>query len=188
MRYIRHSTQTDVLIGPVISDTDFKTVKTDLAYNAAGIDVDVFKNATKVDVTLANSAGDGYWRYSDHGFYVVTLSTTDTNTVGRLKFAFAATGYLLAWSDYTVLSAVVYDALIAGTDNFDVNVISMATDTVTADALKTDAVTEVVNAINSLATYGLAALNTLLVTTGIKATSVPNVTLAETQGLSLIHI
>lgn len=37
----------------------------------------------------------------------------------------------------------------------------------------------IVAAINELATYGLTALNTLLVTTGIKAASVPNVTLAN---------
>jgi hypothetical protein len=37
----------------------------------------------------------------------------------------------------------------------------------------------IVAAINELATYGLTALNTLLVTTGIKAATVPNVTLAN---------
>ena len=37
----------------------------------------------------------------------------------------------------------------------------------------------IVAAVNEFATYGLTALNTLLVTTGIKATSVPNVTLAN---------
>lgn len=37
----------------------------------------------------------------------------------------------------------------------------------------------IVAAINELTTYGLTALNTLLVTTGIKAASVPNVTLAN---------
>ena len=40
-------------------------------------------------------------------------------------------------------------------------------------------VTAITAAINELATYGLTALNTLLVSTGIKATSVPAVTLAN---------
>ena len=37
----------------------------------------------------------------------------------------------------------------------------------------------IANAVSDLATYGLAALNTLLVSTGIKATTVPAVTLAN---------
>jgi hypothetical protein len=42
----------------------------------------------------------------------------------------------------------------------------------------------IVIAIKEYATYGLEALNTLLVTTGIKAASVPAVTLAEGQAMT----
>jgi hypothetical protein len=42
-------------------------------------------------------------------------------------------------------------------------------------------ISAIVTAINSLATYGLTALNTLLVTTGIKAATIPAATLAANQ-------
>ena len=53
MRVLKQSTQTDVLIGPLIDDGDFKAVEESVAYNATGIDVDVIKGVTKADVTLS---------------------------------------------------------------------------------------------------------------------------------------
>lgn len=113
MRYVRQSTQTDIIIGPLVDDTDFKTAETAVAYNAAGIDVDAIKNGTKADITLANSAGDGYWRHVANGYYALTLSTAHTETVGRLRVTFVATGVLAAWEDFQVVEEAVYDAMFA---------------------------------------------------------------------------
>lgn len=49
------------------------------------------------------------------------------------------------------------------------------------DAPNATGISAIVAAINSLATYGLTALNTLLVTTGIKAATIPAATLAANQ-------
>jgi hypothetical protein len=132
--YLKQSTQVSVPVGPLFDSTDFISEKTDVAYNAAGIDVDVIKSGTtKADVTLANSAGDGYWRHVSNGNYAVTLSTTDTNTLGSLRVTFKATGVLDWWQDFEVVPAAVYDSIIAGSDKLPVDVQEISSDAMAAD-------------------------------------------------------
>ena len=115
MRFLRGSTQQDIVIGPVWNTTD-GTFKADLAYNAAGIDCNLNKGGSaKTDVSLANSAGNEYFRADVNGYYLLTLSTTDSNTAGRLRVTLQATGYVMAPTDYTVLSGAVYDVLFGST-------------------------------------------------------------------------
>lgn len=133
MRVLKQSTQVDVLIGPLIDDGDFKSVEESVAYNATGIDVDVIKGVTKADVTLANSAGDGYWRHVANGYYAVTLSTTDTGTLGRLRVTFEATGVLPCWECFVVVPANIYDSLIAGSDKLYVDAVEISSSSTAAD-------------------------------------------------------
>lgn len=133
MRVLKQSTQVDVLIGPLIDDGDFKSVEESVAYNATGIDVDVIKGVTKADVSLANSAGDGYWRHVANGYYAVTLSTTDTGTLGRLRVTFEATGVLPCWECFVVVPANIYDSLIAGSDKLYVDAVEISSSSTAAD-------------------------------------------------------
>jgi hypothetical protein len=121
VRYLRQSTQGTIVLGPLTSNADYVTPTT-VTSGAAGIDVDVYKVGAKSDVTLAGSAGDGYWIHVANGYHALTLSTGHTDTVGRLKATFNATGVLPFFADYTVLPAVIYDAFIAGTDEFPADV------------------------------------------------------------------
>ena len=136
MRVLKQSTQVDVLIGPLIDDGDFKTVEESVAYNATGIDVDVIKGVTKADVSLANSAGDGYWRHVANGYYAVTLSTTDTGTLGRLRVTFEATGVLPCWECFVVVPANIYDSLIAGSNKLYVDAVEISSSSTAADNLE----------------------------------------------------
>ena len=136
MRVLKQSTQTDVLIGPLIDDGDFKAVEESVAYNATGIDVDVIKGITKADITLADSAGNGYWRHVINGYYAVTLSTTDTGTLGPLRVTFEATGVLPCWEDFLVVPANVYDAMVAGTDKLQVDAVEVSSSSTAADNLE----------------------------------------------------
>ena len=133
MRVLKQSTQVDVLIGPLIDDGDFKSVEESVAYNATGIDVDVIKGVTKADVSLANSAGDGYWRHVANGYYAVTLSTTDTGTLGRWRVTFEATGVLPCWECFVVVPANIYDSLIAGSDKLYVDAVEISSSSTAAD-------------------------------------------------------
>lgn len=155
MRFLRQSTQQTIVLGPLSSNADYIYSPSTVAYNATGIDVDVYKVGTKADVTLAGSPGDGYFVHVANGYHALTLSASDSDTVGRLKVTFAATGILPFAADYTVLPAVVYDALIAGTDNLDVNVtqwLGTGAPANTGDAY----------AIVSNGTYGNSAIETLV--------------------------
>src|SRR5690606_28493566 len=99
----------------------------------------------------------------ENGYYSCPLSTTDTNTVGRLTVAVSESGALPVWAEYMVLPANVYDSLVGGSDMLQVDVTqwrgtqpntlvsnrvdasvgAMASNTLTASALATDAVSEI---------------------------------------------
>jgi hypothetical protein len=113
MQFLRQSTVTDIVIGPLISSSDGITEET-VAYNASGIAVGVYKNGVRSALTLIGSAGNEYWREDHGGYHLLTLSAADTGTLGRLRVEFVATGILSAWEDCQVLPAAVYDALIVG--------------------------------------------------------------------------
>lgn len=138
MKVIKQSTKTDVLVGPLVDDTDFKSPEESVAYNATGIDVDVIKGITKADITLANSAGDGYWRHVINGYYALTLSTTDTGTLGPLRVTFEATGVLPCWEDFLVVPANVYDAMVAGTDYLKSDAVEISSSTTAANAVESN--------------------------------------------------
>lgn len=119
--WLKQSTQTDIVIGPIWSTTD-GALKADLAYNAAGINCDIYKNGTKADITLANSSGNGYFRAgSGEAQYILTLSTTDTNTLGRARITLSATGFYMKPQDFLVVPANVWDSLF-GSDKLQVDV------------------------------------------------------------------
>jgi hypothetical protein len=99
---LKFNTQQDIVIGPIVSSTDFG-LKTDLAYNAAGIAVNAFKyDGTAVTATLANSAGDWYWRHDANGYYLLTVPASTCNPCGNLTIAVKATGILPCWEKFVV--------------------------------------------------------------------------------------
>jgi len=135
--FLKQSTQTDIVIGPVWATAD-GALKSDLAYNASGINCDIYKGGTKSDITLTNSSGNGYFRAgSGEAQYILTLSTTDTNTVGRVRITLSATGYYCKPVDYFVLPANVYDSLV-GSDYLKTEVVEISGDSAAADNLEAD--------------------------------------------------
>jgi hypothetical protein len=137
MQYLRQSTSVSVVIGPIWSTTD-GALKSDLAYNASGINCDIYKNGTKADVTLANSAGDGYFRAaSGEALYLLTLSTGHTDTLGRLEISLSATGYYMKPRSYMVVPANVWDSMF-GADYLKTEVVEISGDSTAADNLEAD--------------------------------------------------
>lgn len=137
MKLLKQSTQHDIIIGPLLDNTDYKTPEEAVAYNAAGIDVDVIiDGATKIDVTLAGVVGDGYWRHVANGYYALTLGTAHTGTTGPLRVTFEAAGVLPCWEEFTVVPAHVFDALITGTDYLFTDVRKISNSSVAADAVE----------------------------------------------------
>jgi len=127
MRFLKQSTAATVNLGPFIDDSDRKTPKTSLTidYNS----IYLSKNGGSFNVKNNLSAAE----HSSGGHYLCSLNTTDTNTLGTLRMFANITGALPVWEDFMVVPAVVYDALIAGSDNLNVNVAEISDDSTAAD-------------------------------------------------------
>lgn len=145
--FLRQSTASQSrLIGPFVDETDFKTAETALTIN--NTDIKLRANGT----TLSNKNSGG-GTHQANGTYSVTWDATDTANLGELFFSVVVSGALQVFGSYTVLPAQVYDSLFLGTDKLQVHAdeitnglitaAAIATGAVDADALASDAVTEI---------------------------------------------
>jgi hypothetical protein len=132
MRFLRQNTATIVSVGPFYDKTDGVTIETGLTITNERItlvaDTDDGSAPTNIldNVTGATSgtANDlNYITGNDAGMMQLELSAANINRVGRLLLSITdAANHVPVFHEFTILPAVVYDAMIAGTDNFDVNV------------------------------------------------------------------
>jgi len=140
MPMIPVDTAVQILVGPLIDDTDFKTRETGVAYNAAGMDVDLLKSSdtgtpTTTGITLT-TAGANDWIELSGGYYYVELTAAQNNVEGKLKLIGIATGILPFESiEYDVVPLLVYNSLVAGSDNLQVDTIQFAGSTVPAPSV-----------------------------------------------------
>ena len=126
MRPLKASTATNVKIGPFLDSTDGVTAETGLTISQA--DVRLSKNGG--DFAQKNEASAA--THDESGYYDCPLDITDTGTVGRLRLAVSEAGALPVWEDFVVLPAVVYDALIGGSDYLQVHAREMDDNLITA--------------------------------------------------------
>ena len=163
MSILKQSTAATIKLGPFVDDKDGKTAETGLTISQA--DIRLSKNGGDFAQTN-NSAGA---TADEFGYYDVPLDTTDTNTLGRLRVAVLESGALPVWQEFIVVAANVYDSLFS-TDKLDCAVVEIATDALTAAAVKADAVTKIQN--------GLATPTNITAGT---ITTVTNLTTAPTD-------
>jgi hypothetical protein len=123
MLYLKQSTSVVVSLGPFVDKTDGVTPETGLvsAIDHATTGILLSKNGGALTIRSQAVTASTYDAY---GNYRVTLSTTDTGTIGTLRMQFIETATCLpVWMDFHVLAANVYDSLFgAATDKLDVNV------------------------------------------------------------------
>lgn len=115
MTFLRQSTAATIKLGPFVDSSDGVTAETALTISQA--DVRLSKNGG--DMAQKNSATSA--THDEIGYYDVSLDTTDTNTLGRLRVMVSESGALPVWHDFIVLPANVYDSLIAGSDVLNAN-------------------------------------------------------------------
>lgn len=117
--FLKQSTSATVLIGPFLDDADGKTAETALTISQA--DVLLSKNggalAQKNDTNSATHDASGY--------YACALNSTDTGTLGRLRLCVSESGALPVWHTFTILPANVYDSIIGGSDNLQVDTVQV---------------------------------------------------------------
>lgn len=114
--YLKQSTNSQQrLVGPFVSDSDFKTVQTGLTI--ANTDVKLSKNGAS---GANKNSGGGTHR--NNGMYALTFDATDTDTVGELALSIVVSGALVVAARYFVLEESIYDALFAASAaGFDAN-------------------------------------------------------------------
>src|SRR5690606_5151262 len=104
---LRQSTAVTVEVGPFLDSTDGSTAETGLTITQP--DIRLSKNGG----SFAQKSAAGTATHMENGYYSVSLSTTDTNTVGRLRLHVNKSGALPVWMDFQVVEEAVYDALFA---------------------------------------------------------------------------
>lgn len=116
MMFLKQSTAVDVPVGPFVDSTDGNTAETALTITQP--DIRLKKNGA----AWAQKSAAQTLSHEEAGWYEVSLSTTDTDTLGHLMLAIHESGALPVWREFMVLPANVYDGLVGGTDVLQVDV------------------------------------------------------------------
>jgi len=135
-----------VILGPCIDDTDFKTREEALTYDQAGMEIDVILE--KADGTITTTAvtpttgGDYDWTHTDQGYYELELPASggasyNNDEEGILTVVGYCTGVLPFRSvAYDIVPTKVYNSIVDGSDNLEVDVVAISGDSTAADNLE----------------------------------------------------
>ena len=117
MRFLKQSTAFTFRIGPFL-DTDGAAV-TSLTISQADIQI------SKAGGAFAQTSASPTTTHDADGWYQCPLTSTDTNTLGSLTVQIDEAGAVPVWEHFMVLPANVYDSLIAGSDNLQVDTVQV---------------------------------------------------------------
>ncbi|REJ65847.1 MAG: hypothetical protein DWQ31_16680 [Planctomycetota bacterium] len=106
--YLKQSTAVTVKLGPFLDDTDGKTPENALTLTQS--DFRLSKNGG--DMAQKNQSSNA--TFDEIGVYDVSLNTTDTNTIGRLRIDVLKSGALPVWKEFMVLDGNSYDRQVLG--------------------------------------------------------------------------
>jgi len=117
MQFLKQATASQIVIlGPFLDSTD--GVSLENALSIANTDILVNKHGL---ATLVAKNSGGATVIGSSGYYQATLDATDTSAAGRLTIAVTMSGALPVWHEFTVLPALVFDSLVLGSDNLQVD-------------------------------------------------------------------
>ena len=129
--FLRQSTASqEVIFSKFVDSTDGDTSETGLTI--ANTDIKLYKGGATTSVNK-NSGGA---THATDGDYSAVFDATDTDTLGNLKATIHVAGALYVEETFTVLSQLVYDSIIAGTDNLQVDSIQISGDASAADNME----------------------------------------------------
>ncbi len=142
MRFLRTNTATIVTVGPFYDKTDGVTIETALTITNERISFVVDLNDGSAptlvldNVTGATSGTSNDLNYitnCDAGLMQLELSAANTNYHGRAFLTVTdAANHCPVFHEFMILPALVYDSIIAGTDNLQVDTIQVGGTTQTA--------------------------------------------------------
>ena len=121
MNYLKQSTTITIQLGPFLDEDDGKTAETALTVSSTDVWL------SKGGAVFANPNDANAAAHDRVGWYRKQINATDTGTLGRLIVSVHEAGALPVWREFMVIPANVYDSLVAGTDDLDVQVEGIAT-------------------------------------------------------------
>lgn len=132
MQLLKQSTQVKIPVGVIVDASDGFTPETTLDISTAD-QAELMKH----DGSSTTDISSNTFAHLQDGIYNLTLTSTDTNTLGLLSVLIVDTSLCRPYrQDYMVVPANEYDSLIAGTDALDVNVAEISEDSTAADNLE----------------------------------------------------
>jgi hypothetical protein len=138
-RFLKTNTATRVTVGPFFDKTDGITPETALTATNEKLTFMVDDGGVPTLVIDANATGSGgnndlvHVTGDDAGFYDLELTAAQTNYVGRAMLSITyATDHCPVFHEFTILPAKVYDSLVGGTDNLEVDAVQWLGGTIAA--------------------------------------------------------
>jgi hypothetical protein len=131
--YLRQSTASTILVGPIVDSVD---ATPETAQTIAQADVQLWKTG---GTTFGSKNESTSCTHRSYGIYTCPIDTTDTNTLGILSVAIFKTGTMAWRGNYVVLPANVYDSIVLGTDYLQSDMYQINGFTTAAQALQASA-------------------------------------------------
>jgi len=133
MQLLKQSTSVDVRMGPFMDASDAVTPETGVLLTAAD-QAEALKHDGAATVDISSNTWAAVT--GADGWYDLTLSTSDTGTLGLLDIVVQdASVCLPVFARFMVVPANVYDSLIGGSDQLQVDTVQIASTTADATAL-----------------------------------------------------
>lgn len=170
MRYLRTNTDTRITVGPFLDKTDGITPEVALTVTSEKLTfvVDTGGVPTLILDTAPTASGGAndmvHITNDDSGFYDLELTAANTNYLGRAMLSLndVAT-HLPVFHEFMILPAVIYDAMISGTDLFDVSMTQILGTAVSTPATAGILDVNIKNIVNAAVNAALAQLGTNVV-------------------------
>lgn len=117
MLYLKQSTASKVFVGPMVDASDGATLETAISWatGEAGIYKEGASAITDIGINTWSSHLGG-------GVYAVTLTTANTDTLGKLTLVAYDAAARPVRHEFMVLPANVYDSMVLGTDYLQTDV------------------------------------------------------------------
>lgn len=178
--YLRQSTATSTLFGPILEATDgysYRPTTISIAGNV--IQLRRANDALGVVTTLPVAAVS----LPVPGWLGLNIPASDTGVLGPMRYMLGnVTSNLPVWMDFTVLPANVYDSYILGTDFLQVDVMQ-----ITGDAPSSAAIGSVANLTTGVGVTSVAAgvgvnVSSIAAGVGVNASSIAGVAPSTAMG------
>src|SRR3972149_7835065 len=108
-------------LGPFLDSTDGNTQENALTVAYTDVLLSKAGGALTAKAETTNLTGTGA-----NAHYTCILGTGDTGTLGSLRVWCHVTGALCVYQDFLIVPALVYNSLVAGSDNLQVDAIQVA--------------------------------------------------------------